>query len=73
MWEICPRANGDVIVLPINDTREHDRLSADCPCMPQVTVYGAHVVITHNAFDFRHITEWLNAEDYDQDHHSDHR
>lgn len=41
--------------------------------MPQITVYGAHVVITHNAFDFRHVTEWLNAEDYDQDHHSDHR
>lgn len=63
MWGVYPQQNGDVVVLPIDDTKEHDVTSESCPCMPQIMVVGAHVVITHNAFDFRHVVEYLNAED----------
>ncbi len=62
-WGVYPQDSGDVIVLPIDDAKEHDMLSAECPCMPQVMVLGSHIVITHNAFDFRHVNEWLAEAD----------
>ena len=62
MWGVYPQDNGDVVVLPIGDIRDLDDLNSDCLCMPQITVVGANVVITHNAFDFRHVSEYLNEE-----------
>ena len=58
-WGVYPEDNGDITVRPIGDKREHDWLSTDCPCMPTTEVYGEKMVIIHNAFDFRHVTEWL--------------
>ena len=62
-WMIYEDA-GDVIVLPICDIRAHDPRNPNCPCMPQVEVIGARLKIVHNAFDFRHVAEWL-AEPHD--------
>ncbi len=54
---------GYMVVLPIDDIREHDKFSKDCECMPEVEVAGANLMIVHNAFDFRHVVEWLNGDD----------
>jgi hypothetical protein len=53
-------SDGDVHVYPINDKREHVLEGTNCPCEPTVEVHGAHLVVIHNAFDFREVAEWLS-------------
>lgn len=46
-----------VHVKPVNDLSPH-RDSADCPCRPRVEqVEGGGIVVVHNSFDGREITE----------------
>lgn len=59
-WAVYDYAPEYVIVVPLDDTQEHDKFSKDCPCEPDVEVIGACLTITHNAFDWRHVAEWLN-------------
>ena len=47
----------DIHVYPINDLRQHVLVGVDCPCEPIVTVAGAVLKISHNAFDHREIVE----------------
>jgi hypothetical protein len=51
-----------VVVMPLDDIRPHDPRNKDCPCMPDVLVVGGQLKVYHNAFDFRHVAECMNAE-----------
>jgi hypothetical protein len=48
----------DVHVLPVNDLRPHEE-TRWCPCRPSLErpVEGAGVVVVHNSWDGREITE----------------
>lgn len=50
-------------VVPIEDKREHVNFDQNCPCEPKIRwgEYG-NLVITHNAFDFRDVAEWLEEQ-----------
>lgn len=58
-WSVHQNDKGDVSVLPIYDTEAHEAFSLNCKCKPKAEVIGAHLVITHSAFDKRHIVEWF--------------
>jgi hypothetical protein len=47
----------DVHAYPLNDLREHLLVGVSCPCIPSVTLEGATLIVTHNAFDHREIVE----------------
>ena len=51
----------DTHVIPRNDTREHV-LSVGCWCKPKVEVYGANLLVIHNADDFREVYEWIDEQ-----------
>jgi hypothetical protein len=61
-WGIWEYDNGDIVVMPLDDIRPHDPRNRDCPCLPDVEVIGGRLKVIHNAFDFRHLAECLNAE-----------
>ncbi len=46
-----------VIIVPINDIREHEENSSTCPCDPKVEIKNGEMVLIHNAFDHRQIVE----------------
>jgi len=52
-----------MVVMPIDDMGEHDMLSTECACMPAVEIVNDRLLITHNAFDFRDVAEWMNDRD----------
>lgn len=61
-WGVYDYSPEYVVVKPLNDMREHDDFSKDCDCEPTVEVIGACLLIVHNAFDWRHVAEYLNGE-----------
>ncbi len=61
-WGIYELDNGDVAVCPVDEQPGHELDNPECACDPQVEVIGAKLVITHNAFDFRHVAEWLEEQ-----------
>jgi len=42
-------------VYPVNDIKEHDPEGTQCPCCPEVD--WIDMIVTHNAFDCREVTE----------------
>lgn len=60
-WVITDDGN-DLHTSPINDLKEHKLTGTDCECNPIVSVEGACLVIMHNSFDHREITEEIRAE-----------
>ena len=60
-WGVYQLGNGDVYVMPILDSGVHEAGNPKCVCKPKVEVIGARLVITHNAFDKRHISELIEA------------
>lgn len=52
---------------PLNDLRVHVLVGPDCPCKPEIKLYGAHLLVVHNSFDHREIVEEairiMNGED----------
>lgn len=54
-WEVKQsEESGDVDILPLGE--DHSR-GPFCACGPIVTIYGARLVVSHNAFDHREIVE----------------
>lgn len=66
-WGVFKDEPGYVVVLPLNDVREHNKCSHDCACMPHLEIIGATLLIVHNAFDFRHVVEWLEVNRNQED------
>ena len=48
---------GDLHAYPLNDLREHDTESKDCPCNPVIEVNGASLLVIHKAWDCREAVE----------------
>lgn len=46
-------------ILPINDIKEHEE-SSTCDCMPTVKIENGEMLIIHNAWDMREVTEEVN-------------
>lgn len=38
---------------PVNDLQDHILVGTDCPCHPDIKLYGAEVWVMHHAFDHR--------------------
>lgn len=51
-----------VHVLPINDLKPHSETGTSCECLPKVKQVEGGVIIVHNSWDGREITE--GAVDY---------
>lgn len=52
----------DIHVYPIGDKKEHKLDGVDCDCSPKIEVEGANLIIIHNAYDHREITEEIRSE-----------
>lgn len=59
-WGVYELDNGDVAVAPTDEA--HELGNTQCACEPTVEVVGAKLVITHNAFDFRDVAEWIELQ-----------
>jgi hypothetical protein len=62
MWAVGEIIDGYLHVWPLDDKREHVLEGVDCPCEPRTALEGATLIVTHNAFDFRDVAEWLNEQ-----------
>lgn len=62
-WGIYPQDDGTLVIMPRNDLREHDACNTNCPCWPMVEIVKGVVIITHHAFDFRDVVEWLSESE----------
>ena len=46
-----------VSVLPINDLMPHDEFETTCPCEPSLEVVNGEMLLIHNSFDGRELSE----------------
>ena len=44
-------------VLPINDLMPHDEFETTCPCEPRLEIIKGEMLLTHNSFDGRELSE----------------
>jgi hypothetical protein len=44
-------------VLPVEDIMPHDEFETTCPCEPKVEFINGEMLITHNSFDGRELSE----------------
>jgi len=49
-------------VYPLNDKKGHLLEGNGCPCKPKTIIEGASLIVVHNAWDFRNVSEWLNKD-----------
>lgn len=50
-----------ITIIPLNDLKEHDK-SCLCACQPKIEDVNGKTIITHNAYDFRDVAEYLNEK-----------
>jgi hypothetical protein len=50
-----------IIVIPIDDTEEHDKESTTCKCHPKVEFENGNMILIHDAFDGRQEIEKLGV------------
>ncbi len=43
-------------ILPINDLKEHEE-SSTCDCTPELIIENGEMILVHNAYDNREITQ----------------
>ncbi len=48
-------------ITPINDLKEHSE-SSMCECRPEVNFENGHMLVVHNSYDGRELTEQLLDE-----------
>jgi hypothetical protein len=48
-----------VMVLPVDDIKEHDEDSTTCECEPKIIWESGEMILVHNAFDGRHLEEQI--------------
>ncbi len=60
-WEVTEHEDF-ITVVPLNDLRPHDEGSEYCECNPTVDDEGDKKIITHQAYDFREVSEYLNEK-----------
>ena len=48
-----------VVVVPIDDIKEHSEESTICECEPKVEYVNSNMIITHSAFDGRQYEEQI--------------
>jgi len=64
MWERhcnnCSHEWENYHVYPVQDIKEHNIHSFDCPCHPEIKSDSFNMIIIHNSFDGREGVEWVN-------------
>ena len=46
-----------ISVLPMNDLMPHDEFETTCPCEPSLEIINGEMLLTHNSFDGRELSE----------------
>ena len=46
-----------ISVLPLNDLMPHDEFETTCPCEPSLEIINGEMLLTHNSFDGRELSE----------------
>ena len=46
-----------ICVVPIEDIKDHDDFNPECSCRPTIEIHEGTIVIIHNAWDARELTE----------------
>lgn len=60
-WKVT-EYDDKVVIVPLNDLREHDEESETCACEPKIEEVNGMKIITHQAYDFREVCEYLNEK-----------
>lgn len=58
-WKAIVMESGDRHVVPLFDLKEHNTLSHDCHCQPEVShcLGGCHTFTVHRSYDGREVLE----------------